>query len=135
MLQALEVFNDFRSAHIPRDVINFLEHNFGNGGGPASASHDGYFFVSKHDVSIYLSRWSAVCLFDIGCTSARHSNKFDNLLIYNVLHLHQGGTSNAVAFFPYRKGSKKETETPPTLSEMLCGRYFFSAKSYVMVKK
>jgi len=52
-----------------------------------------------------------------------------------VLHLHQGGTSNAVAFFPYRKGSKKETETPPTLSEMLCGRYFFSAKSYVMVKK
>ena len=70
-----------------------------------------------------------------GCTSTRHSNKFDNLLIYNVLHLHQGDTANAVAFFPYRKGSKKETETPPTLLERLCGRYFFSAKSYVMVKK
>lgn len=63
------------------------------------------------------------------CTSARHSNKFDNLLIYNVLHLHQGNTANAVALFSLSKRQQKRNgNTAHAVREVVWAVFFFSRK-------
>ena len=40
VLRALEFLDRFRAPYVPCDVGNFLQHDFGNGCGPASTSHD-----------------------------------------------------------------------------------------------